>query len=1124
MSRLLVSAFKKDMNDTMEIFDVNPWAGLSSYEDPIKSGKGLKFCGRKDESYDVTQLIVNNIFVTLYGKSGVGKTSLLNAGIFPQLRRKHFLPINVRLSMDAVDMSFQDCIIKKISDVILNDGSQQVIDVVPEMLDKCEQEYLWTYFARTRFTDKDGHVLFPVIVLDQFEEVLRTRREETEILLRQIHYLMDESHALSNRMVGDYSYRYDFNFRFVVSIREDDFYRLEDSIDHNYLLEMKRCRFRLCSLTEQGASDVILLPGSGLIDENKKQEIVGAIINIARNIDDNSINTNLLSLVCFRIYEEYKKNKGNQITIELVRKFVSRNPFENFYNEITSTLSEKEKSYIEEHLVDCMGRRDSVPESVFFTHVKKGEFLLKGATKILQRTSVSSNPNNCRIELIHDSFCEPLVIQKEKRTQRKRILQMLMVVVGLLLVVIGALWIIGFMNVRHNKMLENQSRYVAEKALRLVENGDSYLARILALEVLPKNLNNQDRPYTTEAEWALRNANVDGTAILRGHTGFVTSLACNQDATSIITSSYDKTISLWDALTGKELRKLYGHNDIINSVDFDALGKYIVSASKDYSIMLWNVNTGEVVDTLWEHTGGVNSATFSLDGKYIISASDDKTIKIWNVEKGIVVKTLSGHQANVNSAILTKDNKYAVSASDDKTIRIWNVEKGELIDSLLEHNDKVNNVCLSRDNKYLVSSSSDRTIKIWDFHKRKILRTLNASNVVESAAFSPDNNYIVSSSWDNKIIIWDTSTGCLVDSLMGHSDMVTKSLFSPDGRKIFSASWDNTARIWDFPSVSHSVWVKNPHGSIESFSLSGMNGDSMVTSTGNQILIWNARNGSVIDSLKGHSNVIRKVSFSPDGKKIASASWDKTIRIWDTERGQILETLSNHDDYVEDVSFSPDGKKIVSASWDNTLRVWNAENGEELKVLDKHKDIVLSVVFSADSRMIASCSKDSTIILWDANNYTQLKNFRDDMGPIVTLGLSPDMKYLASASTGHTIKIWDVDTETEYKLLEGHLEEVTSISFSPNGKYLVSSSKDNTIKVWDVFRGELLQSIEKHTDDVNVVSFTADGLFIVSGSKDKTLRKWSFPETQDLIDTTMNRFKNRELSIEEQKRFYINLE
>ena len=94
--------------------------------------------------------------------------------------------------MDAVDMSFQDCIIKKISDVILNDGSQQVIDVVPEMLDKCEQEYLWTYFARTRFTDKDGHVLFPVIVLDLFEEVLRTRREETEILLRQIHYLMDE--------------------------------------------------------------------------------------------------------------------------------------------------------------------------------------------------------------------------------------------------------------------------------------------------------------------------------------------------------------------------------------------------------------------------------------------------------------------------------------------------------------------------------------------------------------------------------------------------------------------------------------------------------------------------------------------------------------------------------------------------------------------------------------------------------------------------------------------------------------------------------------------------------------------------------------------------------------------
>ena len=155
MSRLVVDTFKKDFNASMEKWEDNPWAGLSSYEDPVESGRILKFCGRKDESFDVTQLIVNNIFVTLYGKSGVGKTSLLNAGVFPQLRGKYYLPINVRLSMDASDMSFQDCIIKKISNVISDyDGSLHVIDVVPEVLDKSQQEFLWTYFARTKFTGK----------------------------------------------------------------------------------------------------------------------------------------------------------------------------------------------------------------------------------------------------------------------------------------------------------------------------------------------------------------------------------------------------------------------------------------------------------------------------------------------------------------------------------------------------------------------------------------------------------------------------------------------------------------------------------------------------------------------------------------------------------------------------------------------------------------------------------------------------------------------------------------------------------------------------------------------------------------------------------------------------------
>lgn len=290
----------------------NPWAGLASYPDPETSDVQLKFCGRDNESFDVAQLIDDNIFVTLYGKSGTGKTSLLNAGVFPRLRKEHYLPISIRLSMDALNTTFQECIEQKLHQAYEEKGQILKIDVVPIPLDNQSIEYLWSLFACTRFIDSEGQVLFPVLIFDQFEEVFRDRRKDAEALLRQIHFMMDESHALSDRVINGEPYVYDFNFRFVVSIREDDLYRLEDSIDNHYLADMKRCRFRLRSLSEEGAKDVIIIPGREFLpkDEEEQNKIVKAIISIARNKEDNTISTNVLSLICSRIFVDYQKNKS----------------------------------------------------------------------------------------------------------------------------------------------------------------------------------------------------------------------------------------------------------------------------------------------------------------------------------------------------------------------------------------------------------------------------------------------------------------------------------------------------------------------------------------------------------------------------------------------------------------------------------------------------------------------------------------------------------------------------------------------------------------------------------------------------------------------------------------------
>ena len=135
----------------------NPWAGPSSYPDPQNGGNPLLFCGRENESFDVAHLIDNNVFVTLYGRSGTGKTSLLNAGVFPLLRKKGYLPVSVRLSMDAFDISFQQSIIRKINQALIDSGQMHTIEVVPLPDDDQAIEYLWSHFARTRYVDAAGH-------------------------------------------------------------------------------------------------------------------------------------------------------------------------------------------------------------------------------------------------------------------------------------------------------------------------------------------------------------------------------------------------------------------------------------------------------------------------------------------------------------------------------------------------------------------------------------------------------------------------------------------------------------------------------------------------------------------------------------------------------------------------------------------------------------------------------------------------------------------------------------------------------------------------------------------------------------------------------------------------------
>ena len=740
----------------------NPWAGLASYEDPAISKRQLLFCGRDAESYDVARLIDNNFVITLYGRSGIGKTSLIQAGVFPLLRREQYTPLVVRFGIRSdVTRSFQDLLTDAIENSLRKSGGTiRVVNVVDEQTDRQAPDYLWNYFARRQFIHADGGVTFPVAVFDQFEEVFRKPddRQQAETLLAQLRYLADETHALPDRIVDGQPYSYDFNFRFVLVIREDDLYRLEDSIDNCSLATLKQFRYRLRPLSDECTRSVITIPGAGLFVEAEQEHIVRTIKEIARNKEDDSVSTNILSLICNRIFEAYRKSSSEHITSELVETFVKGNPFEQFYKDATDVcqLTKKEKIYIEENFVDSSGRRDSVSENDFFSAVntERGKQLLEGNMRILQRSAVSSSEGNARIELLHDSFCAPLKKMNEQRKKKQKIGQGVAIGTIILLCDIIFFCVVGIYS-SYRKLEESQARFIAEKVMSLKED-NPLLAQLLALEVLT------DRPDVKEAEVAFREASLYCSNIVfcGAHEESVNSASFSPDGRRIVSASGDRTVRIWDAATGECIRTLEGHTSYIRSASFSPDGRRIVSASDDNTVRIWDAATGDCLRTLEGHTDEVNSASFSLDGSRIVSASDDETVRIWDAATGDCLRTLEGHARTVLSASFSPDGHRIVSASYDKTVRIWDAATGD---------------CL-------------RTL---EGHKGYVL----------SASFSPDGHRIVSASLDGTVRIWDAATGECIRTLEGHTNDVCSASFSPDGRRIVSASSDKTVRIWDISDL-----------------------------------------------------------------------------------------------------------------------------------------------------------------------------------------------------------------------------------------------------------------------------------------------------------------------------------
>ncbi|MEO0838250.1 MAG: hypothetical protein AAF063_05035 [Cyanobacteria bacterium J06643_5] len=533
----------------------------------------------------------------------------------------------------------------------------------------------------------------------------------------------------------------------------------------------------------------------------------------------------------------------------------------------------------------------------------------------------------------------------------------------------------------------------------------------------------------------------------------------------------------------RETETISGHLSGVNSVTFSPLNSFIASASADNTVKLWYPN-GKFYRTLSGHTDVVNSVTFSPDGSTIASASQDNTVKLWTVD-GRANLTLLGHKNIVNSVAFSPNGRIIASGSTDRSIKLWNLE-GKLIKTIFGHNDAVLQVAFSPTGQIFASVSSDRTIKLWDSNGQNIRTISGHRDAIRSIAWSNDGKVVASASLDNTVKLWNLQ-GKLLRVIKAHSEAVTAVKFSPDNQIISTVSTDGTVKLWRWKDgillgtlKGHKDWVNDVSFSPDNKTLASASRDKTVK-------LWSWQD-LLLGNLKTHNKAVTSISFSPVsvatpkgfGNLIASSSIDKTIQLW-TKNGKKIQTLQPSQQEIWDISFSPDGNLIASAGKDKTIKLWQ-NNGKLIKTIAAHNHVILSLAWSSKGDIFASASKDKTIKLWRRNGelITTLKGHQQAVNWV---SFSQDGNLIASASDDNTVKIWDKSGRLLHTLT-AHKKPVFGLSWSSKGNILASASLDGTVKLWNK-KGELQRTLLVEGEEFTGVTFSPDSKLLAATSEDK---------------------------------------
>ena len=450
--------------------------------------------------------------------------------------------------------------------------------------------------------------------------------------------------------------------------------------------------------------------------------------------------------------------------------------------------------------------------------------------------------------------------------------------------------------------------------------------------------------------------------------------------------------------------------------------------------------------------------------------------------------------------LLPKDN------DEPFLIRHWPVDatinqEPKLLRELYGHINTISNVCISPDGKMAVSLGSG--MFVWNLENGQRLRGINLYRIPSGSGPELDQLTI---SYDCRKIVGVGYGGLLVGDLeddpcclhpLGIGRNIVCVSITPDGRRAVSGSDDRPKSPSGWSHAKMFDLYFNPGLGCYP-GTGGHSYDIMFPFFLNALMVWDLNSGDCLRTLLGHSKPVLSVSITPDGRKAASGSDDKTVRVWDLESGYCIRIFSGHTNSVKCVRISPDGQQVVSVSSDNTLRVWRVESGECITY--ETNNISISCLFvTADGNRAITLNDNNTLKIWNLKSGECLLTFM--RYNITCIGITPDGRKAITGSEDNNVKVWDLaNIQIEQRFnQQSHSQRVRSVCITPDGRKMVSGGDDNDLRIWDLKGGKCLHTLKGHTGWVFNVCITADGSKIVSGSFDSTLRVWDLNSGQCLF-------------------------